>query len=53
MIREKLYYDIWKKAGMVERRTSFVNIYINGSFYGFCTNLEEMEKEWPKGNKQS
>ena len=46
MIREKLFYDIWKKAGMVERRTCFVKMYINGSYYGLYTNLEEMEKEW-------
>ena len=46
MIREKLFYDIWKKAGMVERRTSFVKVYINNSYYGLYTNLEEMEKEW-------
>jgi spore coat protein H len=46
MIREKLFYDIWKKAGMVERRTSFVKVYINDSYYGLYTNLEEMEKEW-------
>ncbi len=46
MIREKLFYDIWKKAGMVERRTAFVKLFINGSYYGLYTNLEEMEKEW-------
>ncbi len=46
MIREKLFYDIWKKAGMVERRTCFVRMYINGAYYGLYTNLEEMEKEW-------
>ncbi|MEI7499605.1 MAG: CotH kinase family protein [Bacteroidota bacterium] len=46
MIREKLFYDIWKKAGMVERRTSFMKVYINNSYYGLYTNLEEMEKEW-------
>jgi len=46
MIREKLYYDLWKKAGMVERRTSFVKVYINGAYYGLYTNVEEMEKEW-------
>jgi spore coat protein H len=46
MIREKLYYDLWKKAGMVVRRTNFVKVYINGSYYGLYTNLEEMEKEW-------
>lgn len=48
MIREKLFYDIWKRAGMVERRTSFVKMYINGAYYGLYTNLEEMEKEWVK-----
>jgi hypothetical protein len=46
MIREKLYYDIWKRAGMVERRTNFMKLFINGSYYGLYTNLEEMEKEW-------
>ena len=46
MIREKLFYDLWKKAGMVERRTCFVKVYINNSYYGLYTNLEEMEKEW-------
>jgi hypothetical protein len=46
MIREKLYYDIWKRSGMVERRTNFVRMYINGTYYGLYTNLEEMEKEW-------
>jgi hypothetical protein len=46
MIREKLFYDVWKKAGMVERRTCFVKVYINQAYYGLYTNLEEMEKDW-------
>ncbi|MCK9421425.1 MAG: CotH kinase family protein [Bacteroidales bacterium] len=46
MIREKLFYDLWKKTGMVERRTNFVKVFINGIYYGLYTNLEEMEKEW-------
>lgn len=46
MIREKLFYDTWKKAGMVERRTSFVRVYINHSYYGLYTNLEEIDKDW-------
>lgn len=46
LIREKLFYDLWKKSGMVERRTNFVKIYINGLYYGLYTNLEEMDKEW-------
>jgi len=46
MIREKLFYDLWEKAGMKERRTNFVKLYINQVYYGLYTNLEEMEKEW-------
>jgi hypothetical protein len=46
MIREKLFYDVWKRSGMPERRTSFVKLYINQSYYGLYTNLEEMEKDW-------
>lgn len=46
LVREKLFYDTWKKAGMVERRTSFVRVYINQSYYGLYTNLEEYDKDW-------
>ena len=46
MIREKLFYDSWKNAGMPERRTSFVNVYINHNLYGLYTNLEEFDKDW-------
>lgn len=48
MIREKLFYDLWKKQGFPERRTTFVKVYINHSYYGLYTNLEEMDKEWLK-----
>lgn len=46
MIREKLFYDIWNKAGMPPRRTSFVRVYINGLYRGLYTNLEEYDKDW-------
>jgi len=46
MIREKLFYDTWKKSGMVERRTSFVRVFVNQAYYGLYTNLEEMDKDW-------
>jgi hypothetical protein len=46
LIREKLYYDTWKAAGLAERRTSFVKLYINHLYYGLYTNLEEFDKEW-------
>lgn len=46
MVREKLFYDTWAKAGMPERRTSFVRLYINAEYFGLYTNLEEMDKDW-------
>jgi hypothetical protein len=46
MIREKLFYDVWKKAGMPERRTNFVKLFINQTYYGLYTNLEEFDKDW-------
>jgi spore coat protein CotH len=46
LIREKLFYDTWKKAGLPERRTSFVKLYINQAYFGLYTNLEEFDKDW-------
>jgi len=46
LIREKLFYDIWNKAGMPPRRSSFVKLYINGSYFGLYTNIEEYDKAW-------
>jgi hypothetical protein len=46
MIREKLFYNSWKKAGMAERRTSFVKLFINQVYFGLYTNLEEFDKDW-------
>lgn len=46
MIREKLFYEVWAKAGMQRRRTAFTKLYINGEYRGLYTNLEEIDKEW-------
>ena len=46
LVREKLFYDLWNKAGFPERRTSFVRLYINQVYYGLYTNLEEFDKSW-------
>lgn len=46
MIREKLYYYVWNKAGMAKRRTNFVKLHINHIYYGLYTNLEEFDKDW-------
>ena len=46
MIREKLFYDCWKKFGLPKRRMSFVNVYINNLYFGLYTNVEEIDAEW-------
>lgn len=46
MIREKLFYDVWNKAGMPNRRVSFVKLYINDEYRGLYSNVEEIDKEW-------
>jgi spore coat protein H len=46
LIREKLYYEIWKNAGMVERRAAFVRLFVNGEYRGLYTNIEELDKQW-------
>ena len=48
MIREKLFYEVWNKAGMKNRRTAFFKLYINGQYYGLYTGLEEFDKDWLK-----
>lgn len=48
MVREKLFYHVWEKAKMPERRTNFIKFYINGVYYGLYTNAEEVDKIWLK-----
>jgi CotH kinase protein/Secretion system C-terminal sorting domain len=48
MVREKLYYDVWNRFGMPQRRVSFVNVYLNNSLYGLYTNVEELDDDWLK-----
>lgn len=46
MVREKLFYEVWEKAGMTECRAAFVRLYINSEYRGLYTNVEEMDKTW-------
>lgn len=48
MVREKLYYDVWNRFGLPQRRVSFVNVYLNGSLFGLYTNVEELDDDWLK-----
>jgi|GEM_PF-278872 len=46
MIREKLFYEVWNKAGMPQRRIAFVKLFINNEYRGLYSNVEEIDKEW-------
>jgi len=46
MVRQKLFYDIWNKLGLPQRRTSFVKVFLNENYYGLYTSLEEMDNDW-------
>ena len=46
MIREKLFFEVWKKAGMPERKAAFVHLYINQAYRGLYINVEEIDKIW-------
>jgi len=46
MVREKLFYEVWNKAGMPERRAAFVKVFINQQYRGLYTNMEEIDKTW-------
>jgi spore coat protein H len=48
VVREKLFYDVWKRAGMPGRHTAFVRVYVNGAYRGVYTNVEEIDKLWLK-----
>ena len=46
MVREKLFYEVWAKAGLPVRRVAFVRLYINNVYRGLYSNVEEIDKEW-------
>lgn len=46
MIRERLFYYAWAKAGLPERRASFIRLYINNQYFGIYTQMEEFDKDW-------
>ncbi|MBL7826738.1 MAG: CotH kinase family protein [Saprospiraceae bacterium] len=46
LIREKVFYEIWRNAGMPERRAVFAKLYVNGAYRGLYTNIEELDKKW-------
>ncbi len=47
-VREKVFYDMYAKAGLQKRRISFIKLFINDVYYGIQSNVEEIDKQWLK-----
>lgn len=46
MAREKIYFDIYNYMGLPMRRVGFVEVYINTTYYGVYTVVEEYDDIW-------
>lgn len=50
LVRERLYYELWNRWGLPERKSNFVNVYINDRFYGVYLNVEEFDEQFSQKN---
>lgn len=46
LIREKVYLDYCRDAGIIAPRCNFVNLYINGVLWGFYSMVESVDKKF-------
>ncbi len=46
IIREKIFFDVSHAAGVKAPRTSFANVYMNGTFWGFYTVVEQIDDQF-------
>ncbi len=47
-MREKIFYDICKTDGINAPRINYANVYMNGTFWGFYTVVEQIDDEFLK-----
>ncbi|MGB0391275.1 MAG: CotH kinase family protein [Salibacteraceae bacterium] len=46
MMREKVFFDVCKDAGVLAPRSNFANVYFNGSLWGFYTMVEQIDDQF-------
>ena len=46
VIREKIFFDVSHAVGVPAPRTSFANVYMNGTFWGFYTVVEQIDDQF-------
>jgi spore coat protein CotH len=49
-MREKIFMDLCRTAGIPAPRISFCNVYMNDVFWGFYTMVEQVDKEFIQNN---
>jgi hypothetical protein len=49
-MRAKLFMDISRAAGVPAPRINYANVYMNGTFWGFYTMVEQVDKEFVQNN---
>jgi spore coat protein CotH len=45
-MREKVFMDLCRQAGIPAPRINYANVYMNGQFWGFYTIVEQVDKEF-------
>lgn len=46
MLREKLFFDFCKTAGIPAPRANFARVYINGIYWGIYTMVDQIDKDY-------
>jgi len=46
MIREKVFFDVCRSAGVPAPRANFANVYFNGTLWGFYTLVEQIDDQF-------
>lgn len=50
MIREKICYDLLREVGVKTPRVSFAKLYLNGTYWGLYSIVEQVDKRFLKDN---
>jgi hypothetical protein len=50
IVRSKLSWDLFKEIGLISSRASFVELYINGDYYGLYISVEHVDDEFLEKN---
>lgn len=45
-MREKVFFDLCKTLGIPAPRVNFANVYMNGTFWGFYTYIEQIDDQF-------